>query len=621
MKNTVLLPFAVALALSGVASEAAHAAQDPAGLIARAEQGDVNAMLQLGQAYLDGRGMAVDVPRAIQLLESVIARNGPQAAFAHTALGAYYERSMRSADDKALMFRHYRLAAGLGDTAAQSKLGGLLLESIQNTSMPESQVQALRGQAVQLLEHAHANGRTDAAFELGSAYLSGRGLPLDREKGVTWLTKAADAKHRMAAFTLGYHLLKAPKGAGYDADRARHYLNLAAQQEHKAAMTILAEAHLSGEHWEANPDEARRLAALASLQQASGADNLLKRAEDAIEAREQARIAEQKRIDAQKQAERLAAQQAAAQEAEAARIAQAEQARAAEAARLAEVEAKAKEAERQRIARIAQEAAAEEKRRQNQLLVAREARPAPAPAATHTQLVTGVVTTAASTTARAAAAPVVRTNTPAPGQYLPTGGNAAEVRIAELSAENTRLTQEVSYLRTELQDRDERIASLSDNLDRAADRMEQIEARLAALDAPGGAPGSRQLAESKPQQWNRAGLDYFRDGQFDRAVREFERAARAGNVEAMNNLGMAYLQGRGVPRDPTAAMAYFRDAAAQGHATAANNIGYIYENGLGVNRDHTRAQLWYRRAAHLDTVAAGPSYAAIENAGYRIVAH
>ena len=614
MKKTSLLPFAVALALSGVLPEEAHAAQDPATLASRAEQGDVNAMLKLGQAHLDGRGVEMDVPRAIQLLESVIARNGPQAAFAHTALANHYERTMRTADDKARMFRHYRLAAGLGDTAAQTRLGALLLQSIQSTNLDAKAAQALREQAVGLLEHAHANGRADAAAELGSAYLYGRGVERNAATAITWLTKAADAKHRVASYTLGYQYLNAPQGQGYDAAKARHYLQQAADLQHPGAITALASAHLSGKHWSTDIQAAKRLAQTGVTLQAAGAQDLLDRANTAIRAMEEERLAQQ----------RKAAEAARARAEEEARLAaQADQ----EAQRLAKEKAAA--VERERIAQIARETVEQEARRKEQLLAQQEARRTPpAPAKTvaiaSQQLVSGAVGTAASVTAAAPPRAVVRTPQTLPGEFLPpVGGAAAERRIAELSAENTRLTEEVSYLRTELVERDERIATLNDNLDRATDRMNQIEQRLAALDTGGAQPAQRRVAaETKPEAWNRAGLNYFRSGEFDRAVREFDRAARSGNVEAMNNLGMAYLQGKGVPRDAQTAMAYFRDAAAKGHATAANNIGHIYENGLGVARDHTRAQLWYRRAAHLDTVVANATYAtAIEDAGYRIVAH
>lgn len=643
MKKSSLLPFAVALALSGLLPEEAHAAQDPATLTDRAEQGDVNAMLQLGQAYLDGRGVPMDVPRAIQLLESVIARNGPQAAFAHTALAGHYERTMRSPDDKTRMFRHYRLAAGLGDTSAQSRLGALLLQSIGSQGLDAAQADALRKQALGLLEHAYANGRADAAMEIGSAYLYGRGVEKNQELATSWLTKAADAKHRVAAYTLGYQYLNAAKGQGYDAAKARHYLQIAADLHHQGAITTLAEAHLSGKHWEANPEAARQLAANGVSVGANGAQDVLDRANAVIKAKqdEQARIAaqaeaakkaEQARIAAEAQAAkdaeqaRIAAQAEAAKKAEDARIAaQAEAAKKAEDARIAAQAAAAERERIQQIERIAREAVAEEARRKEQQLAQQAARPQPVvatsrPAPTSQTLVSGSAGTIASVSTQALPSAQVRVTPPVPGQFVAQAdGSHAERRIAHLSAENTRLTTEVTYLRTELADRDEKIATLNDNLDRASDRMNEIEQRLATLDAGGPSSGQRQAAaENKPATWNRTGLQYFRAGNYERAVREFERAARSGNVEAMNNLGMAHLQGKGVPRDPQAAMAYFRDAADKGHATAANNIGHIYENGLGVARDNARAQLWYRRATHLNAVMAN---AGPVDAGYRIVAH
>lgn len=611
MKKTSLLPFAVALALSGVMSPEAHASQDATQLIARAEQGDVSAMLQLGQAYLDGQGVNKDIPRGIELLESVIARNGPQAAFAHTSLATHYERNLRTPDDKARMFRHYRLAAGLGDTAAQTHLAKLLLESIQANNLDAAQADALRGQAVNLLTHAYENGRTDAAMELGRAYMYGRGLERNVAEGFAWLTKAADARNRYAAYLLGYQYLGLPKGAGYDAEKGRKYMELAADLGHREAMVAMVEAHLTGKHWTADLPAARRFAQEAVALQLPGAQSLLSRADAAIKAESDARLA------AQQRAEREAKERAAEQ----ARLAAAERA-AQEAERVA---AQQKRQEQDRIAEAARQAAEDLKRKQEAQLAAQSrpaAKPSPMPSASR-QFINSAVGAAAALTAAAPVAPAVNAAVPTPGQYIGQAGITAERRIAELSSENTRLTQEVSYLRTELAERDERIATLETTVDRSNDLMAKLEERLAQFDAGGGpqATQRRVAAESKPQAWNRAGLELFRAGEYQRALREFDRAAKAGNVEAMNNLGMAYLQGRGAPRNAELAMGYFRQAAERGHATAANNIGYIYENGMGVVRDSARAQLWYRRAAHLNTVLASAESPTAFDDGYRIVAH
>ena len=43
-----------------------------------------------------------------------------------------------------------------------------------------------------------------------------------------------------------------------------------------------------------------------------------------------------------------------------------------------------------------------------------------------------------------------------------------------------------------------------------------------------------------------------------------------------------YDNGRGVPQDDTEAVKWYRKAAEQGHAEAQNNLGVMYLNGRGV---------------------------------------
>ncbi|HLK34271.1 MAG TPA: tetratricopeptide repeat protein, partial [Terriglobales bacterium] len=68
-------------------------------------------------------------------------------------------------------------------------------------------------------------------------------------------------------------------------------------------------------------------------------------------------------------------------------------------------------------------------------------------------------------------------------------------------------------------------------------------------------------------------------------------------LPAEENIASIYAQGRGVPRDLSAAARWLRRAAGRGSATAQNNLGFAYEHGLGVLRDQAQAVFWYRKAA------------------------
>jgi hypothetical protein len=55
----------------------------------------------------------------------------------------------------------------------------------------------------------------------------------------------------------------------------------------------------------------------------------------------------------------------------------------------------------------------------------------------------------------------------------------------------------------------------------------------------------------------------------------YRRAADLGHLGAMNNLGLMYYQGKGVPQDYPQAMAWYRMAADLGDAGALGNLDHL----------------------------------------------
>jgi len=85
---------------------------------------------------------------------------------------------------------------------------------------------------------------------------------------------------------------------------------------------------------------------------------------------------------------------------------------------------------------------------------------------------------------------------------------------------------------------------------------------------------------------------------YDKAREWFQKAADAGNADAMNNSGELYYYGRGVARDYTEARDWYEKAAATGNANAMYSLGWMYEKGNGVIiRDYIQARNWYQGAA------------------------
>ena len=77
----------------------------------------------------------------------------------------------------------------------------------------------------------------------------------------------------------------------------------------------------------------------------------------------------------------------------------------------------------------------------------------------------------------------------------------------------------------------------------------------------------------------------------------FSAAASRGNVKAMHNLAIAYLNGTGVAQDSKAAAAWFEKAASAGYRDSAFDLAVLYERGEGVAQDSGEALKWYEQAA------------------------
>jgi hypothetical protein len=75
------------------------------------------------------------------------------------------------------------------------------------------------------------------------------------------------------------------------------------------------------------------------------------------------------------------------------------------------------------------------------------------------------------------------------------------------------------------------------------------------------------------------------------------KLAEAGNMDAQNQLGLLYYNGRGVPQNFQQASVWFRKAAEQGHAGAQVNLGTLYFSGYGVSENSQEALFWFRKAA------------------------
>lgn len=91
--------------------------------------------------------------------------------------------------------------------------------------------------------------------------------------------------------------------------------------------------------------------------------------------------------------------------------------------------------------------------------------------------------------------------------------------------------------------------------------------------------------------------DLMESHQFEAAMEELMPAARSGNADAEELIGVMYAMGLGVERDDERAFEWYLRASMKGHPGAQSGIGWYFEVGRGTAVDLVRAYLWYGLSA------------------------
>ncbi len=84
---------------------------------------------------------------------------------------------------------------------------------------------------------------------------------------------------------------------------------------------------------------------------------------------------------------------------------------------------------------------------------------------------------------------------------------------------------------------------------------------------------------------------------FEEAREALWPAARSGNADAEELIGVMYALGLGVEKDPVRAFEWYLRSSMKGHPGAQSGIGWYYEEGIGVAPDLVRAYMWYALSA------------------------
>ena len=92
--------------------------------------------------------------------------------------------------------------------------------------------------------------------------------------------------------------------------------------------------------------------------------------------------------------------------------------------------------------------------------------------------------------------------------------------------------------------------------------------------------------------------DLMEAGDYKAAYDALWPAARSGNADAEELIGVMYAMGLGVPRDDERAFEWYLRSSMKGHPGAQSGVGWYYEVGRGMPApDLVRAYMWYTLSA------------------------
>ncbi len=80
------------------------------------------------------------------------------------------------------------------------------------------------------------------------------------------------------------------------------------------------------------------------------------------------------------------------------------------------------------------------------------------------------------------------------------------------------------------------------------------------------------------------------------SVAWFKKSANEGSLLAINNLGIAYINGMGVKKDPVKGVSLLKQAAVAGNAVAMRNLGWKYYHGNGIAKNYKETLYWLTQA-------------------------
>jgi len=261
LKQAIILVYALGFFLLAPSTSPAGKIDD---LVSKAEMGQVEAQLQLGDAYYAGKGTRKDMEQAFLWYTQAAEQGHPKA---QRALGAMYELGKGTDREPEKAAYWYRKAAEQGLARAQTNLA-ILYET--GTGVQQNYDEArlwyekaaaqdyARGQtylgriyelglgvavdftkAFYWYRKAAEQGYARAQTNLGALYEAGQGVERNYEEAVAWYAKAAEQMYSRGQFYLG-RMFEQGLGVAKDLNQASDWYSKAAALGNVAAREQLA---------------------------------------------------------------------------------------------------------------------------------------------------------------------------------------------------------------------------------------------------------------------------------------------------------------------------------------------------------------------------------------------
>ena len=100
------------------------------------------------------------------------------------------------------------------------------------------------------------------------------------------------------------------------------------------------------------------------------------------------------------------------------------------------------------------------------------------------------------------------------------------------------------------------------------------------------------------------GKELVEQKEYQKAIKAFEFASKAGNLDALTALGVMYIGGIGVEQNNTKGYQYIREAADMSDPKAQYTLGALYYLGAGVKKDYKKAFNWLNLASEQNYIDA-----------------